>query len=134
MGALEAIVADHPIHWILSPMSSHSLSSIFIHSSHNPIPSIVIHIHLIRPNTHFHLADVALVLGKTLAMWHFVGSRSTEENGRFADFVCRLDPDTLFLAERFRRFVQQQGLDRESSSEVEEDLVDDLGAVCSEIF
>ncbi|CAK9007237.1 unnamed protein product [Durusdinium trenchii] len=54
------------------------------------------------------------LIRKTLAMWHFVGSRSTEENGRFADFVCRLDPDTLFLAERFRRFVQQQGLDRES--------------------
>eukprot|EP00438_Fugacium_kawagutii_P002690 Skav218899 [mRNA] locus=scaffold328:302270:303352:+ [translate_table: standard] len=42
------------------------------------------------------------LIRKALAMWHWVGTR-----GPPSDFICRLDPDTLFMVDRFRRYVRR---------------------------
>ena len=51
----------------------------------------------------------ANLIRKTLAMWHWVGTQ-----GPRSDFVCRLDPDTLFLVYRFRRYVHRHCLRKDS--------------------
>ena len=49
------------------------------------------------------------LIRKALAMWHWIGT-----NLPASDFVCRLDPDTLFLADRFRQYVHQHCLSNSS--------------------
>lgn len=49
------------------------------------------------------------LIRKTLAMWHWVGTQ-----GPPSDFVCRLDPDTLFLVDRFRTYLHRHCLRKNS--------------------
>lgn len=49
------------------------------------------------------------LIRKTLAMWHHVGTSSLA-----SDFVCRLDPDTLFLVDRFRKYIHKHCIRKDS--------------------